>query len=83
MVLNAAYEATLCAALLKMQGRGSAKVFLTQLGGGAFGNPQTWIFDGMLSAFEKFTTTDIEITIISYGQEDTQLNEMLASTGFL
>ncbi len=44
LVLEASYEATLCAALLNSARTGRNKVFLTLLGGGAFGNHDDWIF---------------------------------------
>ncbi len=43
LVLEAAYEATLWAAVLNAQRGASNVVFLTLLGGGAFGNPSSWI----------------------------------------
>ncbi len=44
LVLEAAYEATLCAAQLNAARTGNRTVFLTLLGGGAFGNQSEWIF---------------------------------------
>ena len=38
LILEATYEATLCAALLNSSKTGSNKVFLTLVGGGVFGN---------------------------------------------
>ena len=43
LVLEAAYEATLLAALLNARRGASAQVLLTRLGGGAFGNEAAWI----------------------------------------
>jgi len=43
LVLDAAYEATLLAAILNAIRGGSNKVFLTFLGGGVFGNEKQWI----------------------------------------
>jgi hypothetical protein len=40
LVLEAAYEATLLAGLLNAARGGSARVLLTRLGGGAFGNDE-------------------------------------------
>jgi hypothetical protein len=43
LVLEAAYEATMWAAVLNAQRGASNIVLLTSLGGGAFGNDETWI----------------------------------------
>ena len=43
LVLEASYEATVCAAILNVQETENKRVFLTLLGGGAFGNRTGWI----------------------------------------
>ena len=43
MILEAVYEATMWAAALNAQRGASNVVFLTLLGGGAFGNQSSWI----------------------------------------
>ena len=43
LVLEASYEATLLSAVLNMQQHGSPLVYLTRVGGGAFGNDGRWI----------------------------------------
>ena len=43
LILEAAYEATMWAAVLNAQRGASNVVLLTQLGGGAFGNHDDWI----------------------------------------
>jgi hypothetical protein len=43
LVLEAAYEATMLAAVLNKQRGASNVVLLTLLGGGAFGNKAEWI----------------------------------------
>jgi len=70
LVLSASYEATLWSALLtalRHGGRGGSKrVYLTCLGGGAFGNPMEWIADAMAEAFSKFEGVDLEVYIVTY-----------------
>jgi len=46
LVLEAAYEATLWAAVLNARRSSSKIVLLTSLGGGAFGNDESWIEGG-------------------------------------
>jgi hypothetical protein len=50
LVLEAAYEATMWAAVLNAQRGVSNVVFLTLLGGGAFGNRGRWIDAAMRQA---------------------------------
>ena len=47
LVLEGAYEATLCAAVHNAQRGASSIVLLTSLGGGAFGNDESWILARM------------------------------------
>jgi hypothetical protein len=42
LILEASYEATICGAILNACSNGVRTVFLTLLGGGAFGNPVDW-----------------------------------------
>jgi hypothetical protein len=52
LVLEAAYEATMSAAVLNAQRGVSNAVLLTQLGGGAFGNRDEWIYGAIRRALE-------------------------------
>ena len=52
LVLEAAYEATMWATVLNAQRGASNVVFLTFLGGGAFGNHSSWIHAAMRRALE-------------------------------
>ena len=47
LVLESAYEATLWAAVINAHRFSSNILYLTQLGGGAFGNEPQWIHDAM------------------------------------
>lgn len=49
LVLEAAYEATICTAIMNAQRTGNKRVFLTLLGRGAFGNETHWIMDSICS----------------------------------
>jgi hypothetical protein len=42
-------------------------VFLTLLGGGAFGNHGSWICAAMRRALELMTTFDLDVRLVSYG----------------
>lgn len=67
LILEAAYEATLLAAVLNAQLTGSNIVLLTRLGGGAFGNDASWIDSAMRRAFTLVGDTDLDIRLVSYG----------------
>lgn len=70
LILEASYEATLWAALEHAERHewveGSNIVFLTQLGGGVFGNSFAWIADAMRHAFEKFKDVDLDVRLVVY-----------------
>eukprot|EP00927_Polykrikos_kofoidii_P041938 TRINITY_DN3580_c0_g1_i3.p1 TRINITY_DN3580_c0_g1~~TRINITY_DN3580_c0_g1_i3.p1 ORF type:complete len:363 (+),score=52.19 TRINITY_DN3580_c0_g1_i3:79-1167(+) len=75
LVLRASYEATMHAALenaLRHPSEpGARRVFLTALGGGAFGNPMTWIECAMREAFKRFIDYGLQIFIVTYGSMST------------
>ena len=62
LVLEAAYELTLLIAAQSPKKR----VFLTRLGGGAFGNPDAWIDDAIVRALEQVQGADLEVFLVSH-----------------
>jgi len=68
LVLDAAYEATLLAAVENSGRTGNNKVFLTMLGGGAFGNRADWIAEALLRAVRLVRHSQLEIYLVSYGR---------------
>ena len=66
-VLEAAYEATLRVAVLNARRGASNVVFLTLLGGGAFGNQSSWIYAGMQRALRLMRPYDLDVRLVSYG----------------
>jgi len=73
LVLKASYEATLLAALLNAQATGNRKVFLTLLGGGAFGNDESWIFQAIKRALDIVADQDLDVKIVSYGSSNPEV----------
>lgn len=67
LVLEAAYEATLWAALLNAQRGASNIVLLTRLGGGAFGNRDEWIDQALQRALNRFKSHALDVRLVSYG----------------
>jgi hypothetical protein len=77
LVLEAAYEATLCAATLNSVETGSDKVFLTLLGGGAFGNETAWITGAILRALNRHRDSGLEVAVVSYGSSNPFVRELI------
>jgi hypothetical protein len=67
LVLEAAYEATLWAALANARAGVSDIVLLTRLGGGAFGNADAWIDAAMTRALDLVRDLDLDVRLVSYG----------------
>jgi hypothetical protein len=67
LVLEAAYEATMWAAVLNARRGPSNVVLLTFLGGGAFGNDDEWILSAMRRALTTVASFNLNVRIVSYG----------------
>jgi lipoprotein signal peptidase len=67
LVLEASYEATICAAILNSRNGASHQLFLTLLGGGAFGNAADWIVTGIQCALNLYEHYDLDVAIVSHG----------------
>jgi hypothetical protein len=68
LVLEAAYEATLWAAVLNARRGASASVLLTRVGGGAFGNDDTWIDGALRRALERARCFALDVRLLSFGR---------------
>jgi hypothetical protein len=66
LVLDASYEATLRAAQAAVANGATNRVFLTLLGGGAFGNESDWIEDAIVRAVRQLGS-GLDISIVSHG----------------
>ncbi len=73
VILEATYESTLYAGVLNMENNKSNKVFLTLVGGSAFGNEEYWILESMQKAIRKFKNVPLDIKIVSYGHSNPNL----------
>ena len=76
LVLQAAYEATMFAAVLNAQRDASNVVLLTRLGGGAFGNDDRWIDAAMRRALEMMLEFDLDVRLVSYGTPSRPILQM-------
>ena len=77
LILEATYEATLYSALINIEKTGCNKVFLTLVGGGAFGNDLGWIFQSLLKTLQKFKNTPLDVKIVSYNHSSPLINQMI------
>ena len=76
LVLEAAYEATLLVALLNRREFESPVVYLTLLGGGAFGNDWLWISGALRRAVLGVQGAGLEVRIVSYSTPSQDLLEL-------
>lgn len=75
IILEALYEATLYIGMVNMEKNNSNLVYLTLVGGGAFGNEDYWILESMQKAIEKFKNVPLNVKIVSYGRPNLNLKE--------
>ena len=77
LVLEASYEAAICASILNFAKTGINKAYLTLVGGGAFGNRDDWIFDAIRRALNLFHGFDLDVFIVSYGAPNPRVQELV------
>lgn len=77
LILQAAYQATLAAAVINAAKTGNNQVYLTLLGGGAFGNAMDWIIDAITKALNAYRQSGLRIRIVSYGRSKPELSSLL------
>ena len=77
LILEATYEATFFAAMKNMEDNGSNLVYLTLVGGGAFGNEEYWILQSLEKVINKFRNVPLDVRIVSYGESNPRLLRFL------
>ena len=80
LVLEAAYEATICAAILNAAEEGSKRVYLTLVGGGAFGNETDWIIGAIRRALTLYKDANLDVMIVSYGSSNRAVQQLVNET---
>lgn len=81
LVLEAAYEATLLAAVLNRERTGCGAVFLTRVGGGVFGNAEQWILAAMERALRIVQSCELDVRIVSYGPPSNDMRRLASRFG--
>lgn len=77
LILEAAYEATICAAVCNAQRGVSNVVLLTRLGGGAFGNSDDWIDAAIRRSLHRAVDFDLDVKLVTYGTPSRTLLEIV------
>lgn len=77
LVLDAAYEATICTAILNAVSNGNNRLFLTLLGDGAFGNHIEWIIGAIQRALNLYRNVDLDVAIVSYGSSNYHVQQLV------
>ena len=80
LILEASYKATICAAILNSVSNGNNRLFLTLLGGGAFGNDTEWIIEGIQRALNLYKHADLDVAIVSYGSSNQYIQQLVNQT---
>ncbi|MEO0341084.1 MAG: hypothetical protein AAF242_17960 [Bacteroidota bacterium] len=76
LILEATYEATLLLAYENYLKTHNPKVFLTLVGGGAFGNYFEWIIDAIVKAILKYQHLPLELIFVSYSAPAWEVREV-------
>ena len=66
LILEACYEATICAGILNSIKNGNNTIYLTLVGGGVFGNQLEWITGAIERAVKLYSDYELNIVIINY-----------------
>ena len=77
LVLEASYEATICAAISNASRTRNNTLFLTLLGGGAFGNESAWITSAIRRSLSQYHDCALDIAIVSYGGSQTCVQQLV------
>lgn len=77
LILQAAYQATLAAAVINAQRTGNNQVYLTLLGGGAFGNSMDWIISAISTAINSYKDSGLCLSLVSYGRSKAVVKQLI------
>ena len=76
LILEAAYEACICAAMENAARTGNNRLYLTLLGGGVFGNPVEWILDAISRAISLYPDCGLDIAIVSHRRSKSSVQRL-------
>lgn len=68
LVLQSCYESTLLVAGILALRKGSRRtLYLTKVGGGAFGNADSWIAEAIQKAIDKYRHLPVDVKVVHFG----------------
>ena len=77
LILEASYEATFCAGILNYLQNGNNTLYLTLIGGGAFGNKKEWITNAIHRSLNLYKHVGLDVAIVSYGHSNEYIQELI------
>jgi len=77
LVLEASYEAVICAGILNYRETGNATVYLTLIGGGAFGNDSQWIMSALYYALKRYKYMPLDVVIVSRRRSNVHVQDLI------
>ena len=77
LVLEASYEATICAAITHYNRTGNNKVYLTLLGGGVFGNELRWITAAIDRALRFYEQWPLDVRLVGRSLPAIEVRDLL------
>ena len=77
LILEASYEASFCAGILNYLRNGNNTLYLTLIGGGAFGNKIEWIINAVHRSLNLYKHVGLDVAIVSYGHSNEYIQELI------
>ena len=77
LILEASYEASFCASILNYFRNGNGTLYLTLIGGGAFGNKIEWIINAIYRSLNLYKHVDLDVVIVSHGRSNEYIQELI------
>ncbi|MEA5509303.1 hypothetical protein VB715_05945 [Crocosphaera sp. UHCC 0190] len=81
LILEASYESIFCAGILNYLRNGNKTIYLTLLGGGAFGNEIEWIIKAIYRSLKLYQNVALDVAIVSRGNSNRYLQTLIDFMG--
>ncbi|VAW74083.1 hypothetical protein MNBD_GAMMA12-2744 [hydrothermal vent metagenome] len=78
LVLQASYEAVICAGILNYLQTGNNRIYLTLIGGGAFGNDIDWIIRAIRRALSLYQDVGLDVVVVSHSRSNRHVQELIS-----
>lgn len=77
VILEASYEALICVGILNYHKTGNNKVYITLIGGGAFGNKTSWIINAIERSLNIYKNVGLDVIVVSHGSSNRYVKELI------